>query len=182
VAQDPCVAAIAQLLNTYRPSDAQEAERLEAMHQLLRTPAPRSREQIAPGHFTASAFLIAPAHRQTLLIEHPTLGLWLQPGGHFEPADESAVAAARREVQEETGLIDMTIDDKLFDIDVHQIPARGHVPAHRHFDLRFLIRLDALAVPRSAENVRTRWLTLAELEVEPMDHSVRRMGRKALGS
>ena len=32
------------------------------------------------------------------------------------------------------------LDNAIFDIDVHRIPARGREPAHFHFDVRFLVQ------------------------------------------
>ena len=64
---------------------------------------PFSREQ--PGaHFTASAVVVDATGERTLLVHHRKSGSWFQPGGHFEPEDASAVAAAEREAREETGL------------------------------------------------------------------------------
>ncbi len=56
------------------------------------------------GHVTASAFIVNPATKQVLLLQHKSLGTLLQPGGHVEPADKTIVAAAEREIMEETGL------------------------------------------------------------------------------
>ena len=56
------------------------------------------------GHVTASAFIVNPATKQVLLLQHKALGSLLQPGGHVEPADKTILAAAEREVMEETGL------------------------------------------------------------------------------
>lgn len=61
--------------------------------------------QLAPAHLTASAAVLSPDARQVCLVLHRKLRLWVQPGGHFEAGDESATAAAAREVQEETGLV-----------------------------------------------------------------------------
>lgn len=52
-------------------------------------------------HFTATTFIV---HRGKVLLHcHPKQGLWLPPGGHIE-RDELPDAAARREIEEETGL------------------------------------------------------------------------------
>ncbi len=95
-----------ELLDAFTPGDARERSDHARMLELLATtPHPFAREQFAPGHFTASALVISPDAAQVLLIHHPTLSLWLQPGGHIEPGDATLVDAARREVQEETGLM-----------------------------------------------------------------------------
>lgn len=57
-----------------------------------------------PAHFTASALPTTADGARVCLVLHRLLGLWVQPGGHFEPGDATVVAAAAREMQEETGL------------------------------------------------------------------------------
>lgn len=151
---------------------------MEAMRTLLTTPRPFARDQFDFGHFTASAFVVARRVQLVLLVEHPTLGVWLQPGGHIEPGDDSPASAARREVLEETGLAEVHFEPNLFDADVHPIPARGPVPAHRHFDLRFLALADTPTLPSSAEDIRAQWVPIDQLDDWTTDESVRRMARK----
>lgn len=167
------------LLKAYRGDGAAEEAHREAMLRLLADSAdPFSRHQFDPGHFTASALVVAPATRRVLLIAHPTLGLWLQPGGHIEAEDSSAEEAARREVREETGIL-AHLDAVLFDVDVHEIPARKTQPEHRHFDLRFLARTEGEPQPAGAEGVDARWLSHDEAWRLTTDGSVRRMLGKA---
>ncbi len=168
-----------QLLERHHPDGAAEAGHLRQMERLLAaTHAPFSREQYDPGHFTASALVVSPAARLVLLIAHPTLGAWLQPGGHIEPADPSAAGAAHREVIEETGLV-TRIEPVLFDVDVHDIPPRKENPSHKHFDLRFLAVVEGIPAPASAEGVESRWLSSDEAARLTTDASVRRMLDKA---
>ena len=146
---------------------------------LATTPDPFNRLQWVPGHFTASAFVQSATRDRVLLIAHPTLGLWLQPGGHIEADDPSPSAAAMREVLEETGL-HAAVSDELFDLDVHQIPARGTAPAHLHFDLRFLAIVHGTPEPRSTERVDARWLTPGDALALTTDEGVRRMVARAV--
>lgn len=167
------------LLSAYRGDSAAEEAHRQAMLRLLAESAdPFSRHQFKPGHFTASALVVAPATQRVLLIAHPTLGLWLQPGGHIEAHDISAVEAARREVVEETGVL-ARLDPVLFDVDVHEIPARTSQPEHRHFDLRFLALVEGQPEAAGAEGVDARWLTHDEALRLTTDGSVRRMLAKA---
>lgn len=101
------------------------------------------------GHVTASAFIVNPATKQVLLLQHKSLGTLLQPGGHVEPADKTILAAAEREVMEETGLSRSQLQLKSlyadnpqvpFDIDTHVIPEnpKKGEPGHYHHDFRYL--------------------------------------------
>ncbi|WP_406403626.1 NUDIX domain-containing protein [Streptomyces sp. NBC_00879] len=71
-----------------------------------RTPRRRSRPRLPQG-------VPRPRHRRSdphrptgrvLHIKHRALNRWLLPGGHLEPDDTSLLAAAQRELTEETGI------------------------------------------------------------------------------
>jgi 8-oxo-dGTP pyrophosphatase MutT (NUDIX family) len=172
-----------QLLAAHRAGDAAEREHLARMTALLDVAGdPFERDHFAPGHFTASAFVLAPDGDALLLIRHPKLNRWLQPGGHVEASDRDLLAAARRELREEVGLADLPLAaPSVFDVDVHAIPALGREPEHEHFDVRFLFRAASLALPLDddTEAKEARWFALAELAAGASDDaSVLRAARK----
>jgi 8-oxo-dGTP pyrophosphatase MutT (NUDIX family) len=177
-------------LRTYAPSDEAEAAHRERMIDLLTTaPDPFSRAHFAPGHFTASCYIVDGAGR-LLLHHHRRLDRWLQMGGHVE-AGESTALAALREGAEESGLRDLTLvsvmlsradgeasqdatashseilrfaqdDAGIFDLDIHGIPAAKGEPDHDHFDVRYLARTaspHAITIDR-AESNELAWVTL----------------------
>lgn len=143
------------------------------------------REHYAPGHFTASVFLLSPAADELLLIRHRKLGLWLQPGGHVEPADVDLTATALRELREETGVTECEVLEPFFDLDVHTIPAWSSVPAHLHHDLRVLARAHERRATIGDEVDDVAWFSLDRLADDdgPLgagfgtDESVRRVAR-----
>lgn len=134
-----------------------------------------SRDHLAPGHFTASAFVLCPAQRQLLLVHHAKLALWVQPGGHVEPEDETLLAAARREVREETGLDELTaLQPGIFDVDIHAIPASATHGAHAHFDVRYAFVAESSAIVASEEVRGARWVPLsAVLDLNPEESLAR---------
>lgn len=121
------------------------------------------RDHLAPGHFTASGFVVGPDGQSLLLIFHRKLQRWLQPGGHFELGDEDHLTAARREVAEEVGLSELEVLSPLYDLDVHAIPANAKEGEHLHFDLRVLFRSKSALVAASDEVLAARYFTLDEL-------------------
>jgi 8-oxo-dGTP pyrophosphatase MutT (NUDIX family) len=134
----------------------------ERLLSLLSLPANTfARSHLDPGHFTASAFVLCPEQRRLLLIRHPKLGRWLQPGGHIEPADESLLAAAQREVREETGVAALaSFETGIFDVDVHLIPPTPKEGAHEHFDVRYAFVAQREELTVSSEVKAARWVEL----------------------
>jgi hypothetical protein len=82
-------------------------------------------------------------------------------------------------VAEEAGLADLTLlAPKPFDLDVHEILARGAEPAHRHFDVRYLFRAGTNRLNPGADVGGARWLALEGIGPEDSDESVLRAVRK----
>jgi 8-oxo-dGTP pyrophosphatase MutT (NUDIX family) len=170
---------VERALLAYTPSDERERSFHTRMLALSGAADPFSRSAFAPGHFTASAFVLSPHRDAVLLIFHKKLGRWLQPGGHVEPNDATLLEAARREVAEETAIFEPTpLVSGIFDIDVHDIPAHKDEPAHEHFDVRVLLGAPSLVIAASEEVAAARWVPLDELATVETDESVRRAVRK----
>ena len=104
-------------------------------------------------------------------------GRWLQPGGHSD-GDPDTLAVALREAREESGLDLRALDDAIFDIDVHGIPARGREPAHFHFDVRFLVQAEHDRFKVSDESHALPWVPAVGLNALTDEESVLRMARK----
>jgi 8-oxo-dGTP pyrophosphatase MutT (NUDIX family) len=178
-------------LEAYLHSQPERRAAIERLLDLLELPGDVfSRAHLDPGHFTASAFVVCPERRRLLLIRHPKLGRWLQPGGHIEPADAGCLAAARREVSEETGVAELVPlgaelaggAQGIFDVDVHAIPANPREGAHAHFDVRYAFeaRTDQLIV--SDEVKAARWVELEAVAALNDEESIARPVRALLGA
>ena len=131
------------------------------------------------GHITGSAWIVDTTGDRVLLLHHRKLGRWLQPGGHSD-GDPDTLAVALREAREETGLDVQALDDAIFDIDVHAIPARASEPAHLHFDVRFLVRAEHHRFTVGEESHALAWVPAAGLDALTDEESVLRMARKWL--
>jgi 8-oxo-dGTP pyrophosphatase MutT (NUDIX family) len=151
----------ARALEEHARAQPANARTVERMLQLLQGGGdPFSRSSLEPGHFTASGFVLSPNGRRVLLVHHPKLARWLQPGGHVEPGDTDLAAAARREVIEETGVALRGDVRGILDVDVHAIPARPKEGAHSHFDVRFVFVASDEALSVSPEVLDARWVEL----------------------
>lgn len=135
---------------------------VERCNLVLASTKPFSRS-FSHGHITASGLVIR--DEKVLLIFHPYIKRWFQPGGHIDEG-ELPVDAAIREVYEETGLacvLDLQYPE-VIDVDVHEIPAnpeKGEA-AHLHIDL--LYRLKVLRQEKSPEEITCGWFSFDQIE------------------
>ncbi|RAK04154.1 ADP-ribose pyrophosphatase YjhB (NUDIX family) [Halanaerobium saccharolyticum] len=131
------------------------------------------------GHLTASAWIINRQGGKVLLHHHQALDKWIQLGGHLERG-ELIQEAALREAIEESGLNSLSVvKHKIFDLDVHKIPANNSQAEHFHYDIRYLLEADSkVELVKSSESVNLKWLQLNEIEKYVCEESVLRMMKK----
>ncbi len=168
-------------LRAHRAADDHEAGMLRRILDFVESREACFERSLLEGHVTGSAWVVDRERRHALLTHHAKLGKWLQMGGHCD-GDADVLRVALREVEEESGLAGVTplLDGAIFDVDAHEIPARGAEPAHVHYDIRFLIEADRAAPLRlSSESHDLRWVPYGEIPLLNTDESVLRMLRKS---
>ncbi len=177
-------AAVLRLLRTHATGtlDPREAAMTAEIIAFVEAHADCLLRTCGPGHLTGSAWIVDAPRRHVLLTHHRKLSKWLQPGGHAD-GDPDLLAVALREAREETGLTRLRpVEGDVFDVDRHWIPARGDVPGHWHFDLRFLVEADPeeeLTV--SDESHDLMWVKVARVAALNPEESMLRMVRKTVG-
>lgn len=105
---------------------------------------------------------------RVLLIERggePFAGCWALPGGFVDP-DESAEDAARRELEEETSVEDVYLE-QLYTFSKPGRDPRGHVISIAHFAL---VNRGAHAIEARSDARRVAWFTLEALPKLAFDH------------
>ncbi|QDK79459.1 NUDIX hydrolase [Spirosoma sp. KCTC 42546] len=173
-----------QLLQQHSPADPNEQAMNQATIAFVEQYPDCFERSLLIGHITGSAWIVSPDRTQTLLIHHRKLDRWLQPGGHAD-GDPDVAAVALREAQEETGLTSLRLlmpadgTPAIFDVDVHQIPARHDVPEHLHYDIRFLLEADPdepFGVSDEIKNIQ--WFSLEMVDNYTDSESILRLIRK----
>ncbi len=171
--------AILDLLEIYQPADEVEKEMLEAMTAFIGDHVNCFDRGMLQGHVTGSAWIVNQDRTHVLLIHHVKLDKWLQPGGHCD-GDEDVLRVAIKEVLEETGLTVKPVHTAIFDVDNHLIPQRREVPAHIHYDIRFLVTAEkeADSMPGNSEVNSIQWIKLEDVHRYNNEESIMRMVRK----
>lgn len=172
------------LLRQHQPVDAHEAAMTQATIAFVEGHPDCFERSLLIGHVTGSAWIVSPSRDRVVLIQHRKLDRWFQPGGHAD-GDPDIAAVALREAREETGLTALRLvtgnAPVIFDVDVHTIPARGNMPEHLHYDVRFLLETDdSEPFGYSAEVTNSRWILVEETDEYSTEESIRRMARKTL--
>jgi 8-oxo-dGTP pyrophosphatase MutT (NUDIX family) len=154
------------------PVDERETDSVRQILEIVPTLDDAFDEAKGVVHFTGSALVTGP--RGVVLHKHRRLGIWLQPGGHVDPGETPAEAAAR-ESAEETGLPITLVSDEIIHVDVHQ-GGKGHT----HLDLRYLCTApDVDPTPPPAESQEVFWFSW-EAAIEMADDGLRGLLRARL--
>jgi len=125
------------------------------------------------GHVVASGFIYSKKDNKFLVLYHNDLKVYLYPGGHIDESDKTPLDAARREIFEETGLLNIKqlvlCNNELIpiDIDTHIIEynERLKLPEHYHFDFRYLFIVDKIQDVKidNKEISNYKWVSTEEL-------------------
>ena len=167
------------LLNAYQPEPGAEAQMHEDTITFVNENPECFERSLLKGHVTASGWVLSPDAKSVLLMHHFKLNQWFQPGGHCD-GDPDVENVARKEVWEETGIqAGGLAKPGIFDIDIHLIPARKEVPAHYHYDIRFVFNSEpGQDIVINSESKDVRWVPLEDVETLNNSESIMRMVRK----
>ena len=126
------------------------------------------------GHITASGLVIN--NGKVLLIFHPFIKRWFQPGGHIDDG-ELPIDAAIREVYEETGFVCVPDSKDLepIDIDIHEIPAnpKKGEDTHLHIDLLYCLRVSSQE--QSTEDLACAWISFDQVESDRIKRALAKL-------
>ncbi|MGH9843287.1 MAG: NUDIX hydrolase [Blastocatellia bacterium] len=166
-------------LRAHQPFDRRETEMRQAIERFVLEHERFHDRALSVGHLTGSAWILDQERTHALLTHHRKLNLWVQLGGHVEN-DADMLRAAWREAREESGLTEVqSIHDRIFDVDIHEIPERRGEPKHFHYDIRFVFSADRNShLTISGESRNLAWVALEQIPELTQEESILRMIRK----
>lgn len=155
-------------LQAYQPWNEQEAaDRTQMLLRISRGESLFTRDN-TDAHWTASAWVVSPDRRQTLLAYHNLYDSWAWLGGHAD-GEEDLLSVALREVREESGLSAVVpVSTHLYSLEI--LTVDGHekhgryVSSHLHLNVTYLLEADPTLPIRCKpdENSRVGWFGLKE--------------------
>ena len=155
-------------IEAFCPYNEQEtADRLQMLQDIDTFPVLLTRDN-ATAHFTASCWIVNPDRTKVLMAYHNLYGSWAWLGGHAD-GQQDLLAAAIREVQEESGLTEVRpVTPDIFSLEI--LTVDGHekhgryVSSHLHLNVTYLLEADPTLPVRCKpdENSRVGWFGLEE--------------------
>ncbi len=132
-------------------------------------------------HLVSYVVLVDGSDGSTLLVDHINAGLWLPPGGHVEQ-DEHPADTARREAEEELGIVPVFAEDPPRPLFLTVTRTVGQ--DHGHLDVSLWFVLDGergtTLAPDPSEIREARWWSPAEVLAENPRHLDPDYGRFAM--
>lgn len=160
---------LVEQIRIYTPWNEQEERDKEIILRFLETNDDAFLRSNAVAHMTASAWVVNRPRTRVLLAYHKIYDSWTWTGGHAD-GEEDLLSVALREVQEETGVKNVSpVTRNIYSIET--LTVDGHekhgkyVPSHLHMNVTFLLEADesdALTV-RTDENTGVGWFAKNEV-------------------
>lgn len=167
------------LIDQYAGIHPEEANTIDRFREFVVANERCFERDLWAGHITGSAWVVDPELSDVLLTHHRKLDMWVQLGGHSDGESDTADVAFK-EATEESGLEVMFVDRAIFDLDIHEIPARKSDPAHYHYDVRFAFVATDRRYVVSDESHDLAWVPVTDLPQFSQEESLLRMRRKWL--
>jgi len=168
-----------ELLQNYSAFNDEEKKMYNELSSFVKSYENCFERSLEIGHITGSCFIVNKERTHSLLMHHAKLDMWLQPGGHCD-GDPDVASVSHKEAEEETGLKHLKIiAERIYDLDIHLIPARNGIVAHHHYDVRFLIEADMNeSLISNEESMALEWVPLEDVRNYNESPSVLRMVEK----
>ena len=165
-----------RVITEYIPINEQEARDRRKMLALMEEYSDLLSRENEIAHFTASSWIVSPAHDQVLMAYHRIFNSWGWTGGHAD-GDGDLLRVSLREAREETSiqivrpLLERPISLEVLPVNAHL--RRGqYVAPHLHLNLTYLLEADDRQpiAAKPDENKGVKWFPIhdaVEASTEP---------------
>ena len=155
-------------LEEYIPFNEQEEMDKEEILRRLKSGEELYLRDNNSAHLTASAWVVSPDRKKTLMAYHKIYDSWSWLGGHCD-GEHDLLAVAVKEVMEESGIKHVVpVSDQIYSIEILTVDGhvkKGHyVSSHLHLNATYLLEADPSEEVRikEDENSGVRWFDLEE--------------------
>lgn len=156
-----------QLIKKYQPYNKEEVKEKQVILDLLE----QNKEKVLLRssqfvHATATAMVLNEEKNKVLMIKHNIFGTWACVGGHAD-GESDLLRVAKKELREETGVVDATpISKDILSLDILLVAGhykRGEfVPNHLHINATFvfLAKENVRLTIKEDENSDVAWIPI----------------------
>lgn len=150
-------------IENYIPVNEQEENDKKVMLDYMKHNPDYFTRENKVAHFTTSIWTVNRERTKTLMVYHNIYDSWSWIGGHAD-GEEDLAKVALRELEEETGVENVTLVSKdifsleILTVDGHMKKGR-YIPSHLHFNVTFLAEADEtqMLVVNEEENKGVKW-------------------------
>ena len=167
---------IEEQIKAYIPYNEQEERDRERLLHCLQYEKNVFTRENRLAHMTASAWVVNHDRTKVLMAYHNIYNSWSWLGGHAD-GEEDLLAVAIREVQEESGIQNVTpVSEDIFSLEVLTVDGHmkkgAYVSSHLHLNVTYLLKADEkeLLTIKPDENSGVAWFTpegAVEASTEP---------------
>ena len=156
-------------IENYTPFNEQEIRDKAQILAFLRSGGDFLTRENAVAHLTASAWVVSPDRKETIMVYHNLYRSWSWMGGHAD-GDANLLRVAKKEVMEECGLQQLTVvSPEIFSLEV--LCVDGHekkgqyLSSHLHLNVTYLFEADPAEVLRIKpdENSGVGWVKVEDI-------------------
>ncbi len=156
-------------IENYIPFNEQEIRDKAQILAFLRSGSDLLTRENSVVHLTASAWVVSPDRKQTIMVYHNLYRSWSWMGGHAD-GDANLLRVAKKEVMEECGLQKLTVvSPEIFSLEL--LCVAGHekkgqyLSSHLHLNVTYLFEADPAEELRIKpdENSGVAWVKVEDI-------------------